>query len=77
MLVHLICLDGETWAVDIIRDGWPNGPLAAAGKNSAIILMQNTRIFVFDSKLCFILVAFLVKVKSNSATSDCLESARL
>jgi len=56
VLVHLLCLDGETnGAVNIIRDGWPNGPLAATGKNSALILMQNTRILVIDSKFYFIL----------------------
>jgi len=36
LLVHLLGLVGETWAVNIIQDGWPNGPLAAAGMNSTI-----------------------------------------
>jgi len=42
LLVHLLGLVGETWAVNIIQDGWPNGPLAAAGMNSTIIVMPYT-----------------------------------
>lgn len=30
VLVHLFGLVGEAWALDIVHDGWPNGPLAAA-----------------------------------------------
>jgi len=42
MLVDLFGLVGETSAVDIVQDGWPNGPLAAAGMNLRMILMLNT-----------------------------------
>jgi len=48
VLVHLFGLVGETWAIDIIRDGFPNGPLATAGMNSAIILMDITVMYMVD-----------------------------
>jgi len=47
VIVHLFGVVGETWAVNIIQDGWPNGPLAAAGMNSVIILWLNTALSWF------------------------------
>jgi len=57
LLVHLLGLVGETWAVNIIQDGWPNGPLAAAGMNSTITVMANTVFlqFMIDFLCCKIL----------------------
>lgn len=38
VIVHLFGLVGETRAVDIIQDGWPNGPLSSAGMNYTTIM---------------------------------------